>query len=336
MIRRARRLPGCAAAGLSGRHRAESRRPARPVRDGELLRPGRPPGRAGRGGSPRNVSKRLEQLSAPSPRPRDPGGSRPARIRTSTWRSAWNPGWPPVARGSSARWHGWRTERFDARLARRRRAAPARPLCWPSATSARIALCPACRRLGIPTILSMVHGDVREEREVLEREAEVSPEFLPIYLGNGATRSRRARLAARTPPPRARPRRPHRWSPRSTSPRRSYGTAPRASGSRDPLRRRLPAVPAASGKRTRPTVRSCSPAGSASGRGSSTCSKPGGASAARAGGSSSWAPPGTSDRCGPTWMTVELLGRVATPRCPRAWPRPTSSCSPRSSRARRS
>ena len=45
---------------------------------------------------------------------------------------------------------------------------------------------PVCRDLGIPYVLSMVHGDVREEREVLRREAEASPEFFPLYLGDGA------------------------------------------------------------------------------------------------------------------------------------------------------
>ena len=29
---------------------------------------------------------------------------------------------------------------------------------------------PLCRRLGIPTVLSMVHGDVREEAQVLEQD----------------------------------------------------------------------------------------------------------------------------------------------------------------------
>jgi alpha-maltose-1-phosphate synthase len=44
---------------------------------------------------------------------------------------------------------------------------------------------PACREHGIATVLSMVHGDVREERRVLEREAEAAPDFFPIYLGDG-------------------------------------------------------------------------------------------------------------------------------------------------------
>src|SRR5690606_22329904 len=43
---------------------------------------------------------------------------------------------------------------------------------------------PTCKRLGISTVLSMVHGDVREERRLLEIEAERSPEFFPLYLGD--------------------------------------------------------------------------------------------------------------------------------------------------------
>ena len=31
----------------------------------------------------------------------------------------------------------------------------------------------------------MVHGDVREERRVMEVEAETAPDFFPIYLGSG-------------------------------------------------------------------------------------------------------------------------------------------------------
>jgi hypothetical protein len=44
---------------------------------------------------------------------------------------------------------------------------------------------PLCKRLGIPTILSMVHGDVREEREILEIESQQSPDYFPLYLGDG-------------------------------------------------------------------------------------------------------------------------------------------------------
>jgi hypothetical protein len=45
---------------------------------------------------------------------------------------------------------------------------------------------PLCWRLGIPTILSMVHGEVHEEAEVLSREAAESPDFFSLYLGDGA------------------------------------------------------------------------------------------------------------------------------------------------------
>lgn len=79
----------------------------------------------------------------------------------------------------------WRTEWFDQRLARtlaRRR--PAAALVF-SDVGSRHAL-PLCRSLGITTILSMVHGDVREEIAVLDREADSAPDFFPIYLGDGA------------------------------------------------------------------------------------------------------------------------------------------------------
>jgi glycosyltransferase involved in cell wall biosynthesis len=77
-----------------------------------------------------------------------------------------------------------RTRRFDGIVARelaRRR--PDAALIF-SDVGSELAF-PTARRLGIPTILSMVHGDVREEMAVLEREAEQSPDFFPIYLGDG-------------------------------------------------------------------------------------------------------------------------------------------------------
>ncbi|MFO0889640.1 MAG: glycosyltransferase family 4 protein [Isosphaeraceae bacterium] len=77
-----------------------------------------------------------------------------------------------------------RTEWFDFRLSRlvaRRR--PAALLVFSDVASG--ATLPLCRRLGIPTVLSMVHGDVREEAEVLARESSTSPEFFPLYLGDG-------------------------------------------------------------------------------------------------------------------------------------------------------
>ncbi len=44
---------------------------------------------------------------------------------------------------------------------------------------------PACRRLGVATVLGVVHGDVDEERSLLAVEAEVAPDFFPLYLGDG-------------------------------------------------------------------------------------------------------------------------------------------------------
>jgi starch synthase len=76
-----------------------------------------------------------------------------------------------------------RTERFDAQLARMiDRARPEVLLAFSDVGS--MAALPLCRRLGIKTIVSMVHGDVREEQELLEREDVFSPEFMPIYLGS--------------------------------------------------------------------------------------------------------------------------------------------------------
>ncbi len=77
-----------------------------------------------------------------------------------------------------------RTRRFDRALARRiERERPDVVLAF-SDVASEFAL-PTCRRLGIASILSMVHGDVREERVVLDREAVASPDFFPIYLGDG-------------------------------------------------------------------------------------------------------------------------------------------------------
>jgi glycosyltransferase involved in cell wall biosynthesis len=78
----------------------------------------------------------------------------------------------------------WRTRRFDRIVARaidRRR--PDAALVF-SDVGTEHAL-PTCRGLGITSILSMVHGDVREEKAVLEREAAESPDFFSIYLGDG-------------------------------------------------------------------------------------------------------------------------------------------------------
>jgi glycosyltransferase involved in cell wall biosynthesis len=90
-----------------------------------------------------------------------------------------SPTWPRARRTVSRA----RTDRFDRQLARVvERRLPRALLIFSDVGSAWTL--PACRRLGIPTILSMVHGDVREESEVLREEADRSPEFLPIYLGD--------------------------------------------------------------------------------------------------------------------------------------------------------
>ena len=87
---------------------------------------------------------------------------------------------PRVARGLAR----WRTKRFDTQLARRLKRIRPEVLFAFSDVGSMAAL-PLCRRLGIKTIVSMVHGDVREEQGVLARETASSPEFMPIYLGNG-------------------------------------------------------------------------------------------------------------------------------------------------------
>jgi len=77
----------------------------------------------------------------------------------------------------------WRTERFDRVVAKRiRKERPDAALLF-SDVGTEHAL-PTCQALGIPAVLSMVHGDVREERRVLERERRRYPEAFPIYLGN--------------------------------------------------------------------------------------------------------------------------------------------------------
>jgi glycosyltransferase involved in cell wall biosynthesis len=88
---------------------------------------------------------------------------------------------PGVRRGVAC----WRTRQFDRGLAHTlARHRPEAALIF-SDVGSEFAL-PACRKLGIPAVLSMVHGDVREEQVVLERETESAPDFAPIYLGDGA------------------------------------------------------------------------------------------------------------------------------------------------------
>jgi alpha-maltose-1-phosphate synthase len=87
----------------------------------------------------------------------------------------------PSSRHAMAR---WRTRRFDRILARDlARHRPDAAIVF-SDVGSEFAL-PACREHGIAAILSMVHGDVREERLILETEAQAAPDFFPIYLGDG-------------------------------------------------------------------------------------------------------------------------------------------------------
>ncbi len=88
--------------------------------------------------------------------------------------------WPGARRYLARR----RTERFDRQLANVVKNHDPEVCFTFSDVGSRLTL-PACRELGIPTVLSMVTGDVREECEVLEREAARAPEWLPIYLGDG-------------------------------------------------------------------------------------------------------------------------------------------------------
>ena len=77
-----------------------------------------------------------------------------------------------------------RTRRFDRALARSiERNRPGAVLAF-SDVGSDFAL-PTCRRLGVPTILSMVHGEVGEEIEVVAIERDRSPAMFPFYLGDG-------------------------------------------------------------------------------------------------------------------------------------------------------
>jgi len=78
-----------------------------------------------------------------------------------------------------------RTTWFDQRLSRIvARRSPSALLVFSDAGSAWTL--PLCHRLGIPAVLSMVHGDIREEIQVLDQELTLAPEYFPIYLGDGS------------------------------------------------------------------------------------------------------------------------------------------------------
>ena len=127
---------------------------------------------------------RLERScsAATTPRSRRP----PCRVsRLSTCCCGSRPDWPRNGRASAARSPGGEPSgSTPGWLARSIELAPEAVLAFSDVGS--MAALPLCRRLGIPTILSMVHGDVREEQELLARETAASPDFMPIYLGDGA------------------------------------------------------------------------------------------------------------------------------------------------------
>src|SRR5262249_53746921 len=75
-------------------------------------------------------------------------------------------------------------DRFDRVLACNLRKRAPNALLLFSDVGSRHTL-PACRRLGVRSVLSVVHGDPYEELSVLRREAERSPDFFPLYSSNG-------------------------------------------------------------------------------------------------------------------------------------------------------
>ena len=92
-----------------------------------------------------------------------------------------------------------RTERFDAQLASMiDRTRPEVLLAFSDVGS--MAALPLCRRLGIKTIVSMVHGDVREEQELLEREDRFLTRVHAHLPGIERSRSYSPGLVARAPP----------------------------------------------------------------------------------------------------------------------------------------
>jgi glycosyltransferase involved in cell wall biosynthesis len=77
-----------------------------------------------------------------------------------------------------------RTEQFDRVLAHSIESNPPDSLLLFSDVGS-VHTISTCKRLGIPVCLSVVHGDPDEEVEILEREANRSPDFYSLYLGDG-------------------------------------------------------------------------------------------------------------------------------------------------------
>lgn len=78
----------------------------------------------------------------------------------------------------------WRTRRFDRQLASKVEREHPEVLLTFSDVGSEYALA-AARRAGVPAIVSVVHGEVQEEIDLLDAEAHRSPEFASIYLGDG-------------------------------------------------------------------------------------------------------------------------------------------------------
>ena len=256
-----------------------------------LLLPGTPAlGGARRGGLAPGPFAQVDGALAAASRPGDPGRAGPLGLGLSTWPSGSRAGSPARVPTPAASWRGGGPGGSTGSLARPSNATgPGRSSS--SATSAREYALPACRDLGIPAVLSMVHGDVREERRGPRTRGRGLARVLPPLPRRRRARPRRTRLAPRAPA-----RATWNWptassSPPTTSPRPWSATGRPARRSGRPLRGRHPPVPPrpVESATARP-ARSCSRAGSPSGRGSSTCSTPGGRSAGRAGGSSCSAP----------------------------------------------
>jgi starch synthase len=77
----------------------------------------------------------------------------------------------------------WRTRHFDQAIARQLNWERPDLLLAFSDVASELAI-PHARELGIPTIVSMVHGDVREEQSVMDKEARRDPNFFKLYLGD--------------------------------------------------------------------------------------------------------------------------------------------------------
>ena len=273
--------------------------------------------------------------SAARPRSRDP---RRASVRTCQLRPR------AAARGAAGRRGrrvkrllAWRTPAGSIAGSRRhRRTAVPDARCWSSATSARSRPARSAGELGIPAILSMVHGDVREERRSSSARPAVA-RLLPDLPGRRPARPRRAGLAPRAAAPRHRAGRPHPrpLRPHRRRPRPARDTAASGSGS-IPYAADYRAVPARSRQAPRPQLHVPVRRGDHPAQGDQV--PPRGLAAGPPARLAAPAPGALPRDPGPlaplTSTRSSSWAGSRTPRCRRGWRRPTSSCSPRCSRVR--